>query len=163
MKPLLIAVMLLPFFGRAQDCKLTRETDPYTRETKLSTGFIFVDGGSVTIDADSKEIDLLFSIEGADKCFDNNSTAFIFFDGVKTKLTARNGGSMNCEGLFHFIYKNTPSPNTILQKIMTQKITKIVFTGNNKKETTLNFGSTEQQTVVAQATCLVNEAKTLIK
>ena len=29
--------------------------------------------GSVTIDADSKEIDVLFSIEGLDKCFDNNS------------------------------------------------------------------------------------------
>ena len=155
--------LLLPIFAAAQDCKLTKETDPYTKETKLSTGFIFLDGGSVTVDADTKEIDILFSIEGVDKCFDNNSTAFIFFDSVKTKLTVRNGGSMNCEGLFHFIYRNTPSTSTILQKIMTQKITKIVFTGNNKKETTVNLATKEQFTLMAQATCLVNEAKTLIK
>ncbi len=169
MKHILGIVFLLPLFLAAQDpiaveCKLTREKDPYTKETKLSTGFIFLDGGSVTIDADSKEIDVLFSIEGVDKCFDNNSTAAIFFEGVKTKLNNRNGGTMNCEGLFHFVFKNTASTTTtLLKKMMTMKINRIVFTGNNKKETTLTIGPAEQETLMALATCLVNEAKGLIK
>ncbi len=164
MKQILAIVFLLPLFLAAQDCKLTRETDPYTKETKLSTGFIFLDGGSVTIDAGSREIDVLFSIEGADKCFDNNSTAAIFFEGVKTKLTNRNGGTMNCEGLFHFVFKNTASTTTtVLKKMMTMKINRIVFTGNNKKETTVTIGPAEQETLMTLATCLVNEAKTLIK
>ena len=168
MKQILTIVFLLPLFLAAQDpiaigCKLTRETDLYTKETKLSTGFIFLDGGSVTIDAGSREIDVLFSIEGADKCFDNNSTAAIFFEGVKTKLNNRNGGTMNCEGLFHFVFKNTASTTTVLKKMMTMKINRIVFTGNNKKETTVTIGHAEQETLMALATCLVNDAKTLIK
>jgi hypothetical protein len=150
----------------AQDsigCKIIRETDPYTKQTKLSTGFIYFDGGSVTVDADSKEIDVLFSIEGSDKCFDNNSIATIFFEGVKTKFNIRNGGTMNCEGLFHFIFKNTPTPNSQLLKLMNQKINHILFVGNNKKESTINIGPVEQETLKTLTTCLVNEAKTLIK
>ncbi len=163
MKNILIILLLSPFLAATQDCKLITETDPFTKMIKLSTGFIFFDGGSVTIDADSKEIDILFSIEGADKCYDNNSQAFIFFEGVKTKLTSRNGGTMNCEGLFHFIFKNTASTPSLLQKIMTQKINRILFTGNNKKETTVNISPVDQATFMALATCLVNEAKTLVK
>ncbi|MBK9568702.1 MAG: hypothetical protein IPP43_05515 [Chitinophagaceae bacterium] len=163
MKQVLVFVFLLPLFLAAQDCKLSKETDPYTKETKLSTGFIFFDGGSVTIDADSKEIDVLFSIEGVDKCFDNNSMAAIFFEGTKTKMTSRNGGTMNCEGLFHFVFKNTSLTPAVLQKMMTLKITHIIFTGNNKKETKVTFGPTEQQALMVLTTCLVNEAKTLIK
>ncbi|HEV7781832.1 MAG TPA: hypothetical protein VGO58_11245 [Chitinophagaceae bacterium] len=166
MKKLFIAccILLIANCLPAQDtCKLIRETDPYTKQTKLSTGFIYFDGGSLTIDADSKEIDFLFSIEGADKCFDNNSIAAIFFEGVKTKMSNRNGGTMNCEGLFHFIFKNTPSTTGILQKLITQKINHIVFTGNNKKESTLTIGPVEQETLRTLGTCLVNEAKTLIR
>lgn len=168
MKKLLFLFLIAPFFATAQDtaasaCKLIRETDPFTKETRLSTGFIFLDGGSVTIDADSKEIDVLFSIEGADKCYDNNSTAAIFFEGVKTKLNSRNGGTMNCEGLFHFVFKNSASTPSLLQKIMTQKINHIVFTGNNKKESTINISAKDQDALLSLASCLVNEAKKLIK
>ena len=163
MKNILAILLLSPFFSAAQDCKLSKETDPYTKETKLSTGFIYLSGGSVTIDADSKEIDVLFSIEGVDKCFDNNCNAAIFFEGVKTKINSRNGGTMNCEGLFHFVFKNTVLSSTVLQKIMTQKINHIVFTGNNKKESTITLKPEEQEKLMALATCLMNEAKTLIK
>jgi hypothetical protein len=79
MKFLFCSLFFLPFFSVAQDCKLSRETDPFTKETKISTGFLALDGGSVTIDASSTEIDFLFSIEGADRCYDNNCTAAIFF------------------------------------------------------------------------------------
>lgn len=168
MKQILSLLFLFPLFAAAQDttatvCKINKEKDPYTKETKLSTGFIFLKGGSVTIDADSKEIDVLFSIEGVDKCFDNNSMAAVFFEGTKSKMTSRNGGTMNCEGLFHSVFKNTASTSTVLQKMMTLKINRIVFTGNNKKETTVTIDPAQQQTLMILATCLVNEAKTLIK
>jgi hypothetical protein len=159
-------VVIALFFSApvsAQDCKLNKETDPYTKEIKLSTGFIFLEGASVTIDADSKEIDILFSIEGSDKCFDNNSTAIIMFEGSKTKTSLRNGGTMNCEGLFHFIFKNSATPTSVLKKISTQKITQIIFTGSSKKQTTVTIAPQEQQTLITLATCLVNDAKALIK
>ena len=163
MKIFLIVLLITPFFASAQECKITRDTDPYTKETRLSTGFIELDGGSVTIDASQHEIDVLFSISGTDKCYDNNSVAWIFFEGVKTKLTSRNGGTMNCEGLFHFVFKNTTSANTVLQKLMSQKTNRIVFTGNNKKESTINIKPEDQEKLMFMITCLVNESKGLLK
>ena len=70
---------------------------------------------------------------------------------------------MNCEGLFHFIFKNTASTTAVLKKITTQKITHIVFTGNNKKETTLSISPQQQDALLLLANCLVTDAKTLIK
>jgi hypothetical protein len=163
MKKLLGLILIVPLFAASQDCKLNRETDPFTKEVKISTGFIFVDGGSLTIDADSKEVLVLFSIDGAGKCFDNNSTASIIFEGTKSKGSARNGGTMNCEGLFQFVFRNTSSTTSLLQRLKTQKITSIVFTGNNKKESTLNVAPLEQTLIMKLATCLVNESKTLIR
>lgn len=169
MKSFLSLLFLLPVFVSAQDsakvaCKLIRETDPYTKEVKLSTGFIFLDGGSVTIDADSKEIVFLFSIEGPNRCFDDNSTAELFFEGIKSKTSARNGGTMNCEGLFQLVYKNSRSnPTTVLQRILTKKTLKFIFTGNTGKPLTVNVGPKEQEALMTLANCLVNEARTLIK
>jgi len=163
MRYFLVIGLFFPFFSVAQDCKLNRETDPFTKEIKISTGFIPMDGGSVTIDATRAEIDFLFSIEGVDRCFDNNSTAFVFFEGTKLKLTAHNGGSMNCEGLFHFVYRNTTSLPSMLTKMTTQKINHIDFTGNNKKVSTINLSPADQQLFMSLAACLVNEAKTLVQ
>ncbi len=155
--------LLISVNAISQDCRISRTTDPYTKEVRLSSGFVQLGGGSITIDADSKEIDFLFSINGVDKCYDNNSTAYIFFEGSKSKGSTRNGGSMNCEGLFHFIFRNSASTTSLLQRMMTQKITHIVFTGNNKKESTLTLGPDEQEAVKNFANCVVMEAKTLIK
>lgn len=163
MKYSFLLVFLFPVIMQAQDCKLSRETDPFTKETKLSTGFMFFSGASLSIDADSKEVDLLFSLEGANKCFDNNSTAVVFFEGTKVKMNLRNAGTMNCEGLFHFIYKNSVNTTTQLQKLTTQRISQIVFTDSNKKETTVILTGKDQELMIALGTCLVNEAKTLIR
>lgn len=167
MKFLLITLFTLPLFASGQDslanCKLTRETDPFTKETKISTEFLALDGAMVSIDASSAEIDFLFSIEGADHCFDNNSMAAIFFEGTKTKLNSRNAGSMNCEGLFHINFKNTVVPNNLLTKMMATGINHILFTGNNKKDFTLNLNPADQHALLMLITCIVNDAKTLIK
>lgn len=158
-----LLLFFLPVYMHAQDCKLSRETDPFTKETKLSTGFMFFSGASLTIDADSKEVDLLFSLEGANKCFDNNSTAVVFFEGTKVKMNLRNAGTMNCEGLFHFIYKNSVNTTTQLQKLTTQRVSQIVFTDANKKEMTVTLTGKDQELLISLGTCLVNEAKTLIR
>ena len=168
MKLIVAAFLLFPLLAAAQDpiaigCKLNRETDPYTKETKISTGFIELAAGSVTVDADSREIDVFFSLSGVDKCFDNNSMAAIFFEGSKVKMSYRNGGTMNCDGFFHFIFKNSATIPSLLQKITTQKIATITFTGNNKKETKVTLEPNEQLTLMNLAACLVNEAKILIK
>src|SRR5260221_8474931 len=148
MKYIFVIVLLFPFYTQAQDCKLHKETDPYTKETKLSTGFIKLQSGSVTVDANRLEIDVFFTLAGADKCFDNNSTAFIFFEGTKLKMTTRNSGSMNCEGFFHFTFKNTPGTNSLLQKLSTQKIHMITFTSNSKKENKIEFSPQQQNAVM---------------
>ncbi len=169
MRYLLFLLVLNPFLSPAQDttasaCKLIKETDPYTKETKLSTGFIGLDGASVTIDADNKEIIVLFSLEGADKCVDNNSVADVYFEGLKSKTMSRNAGTMNCEGLFQLIFKNTRStPTTMLQRILTRKISHIIFTGNSGKPFTVKAGPKEQEALMALANCLVTEARTLIR
>src|SRR5260221_8606341 len=131
MKHIFNMIILLPLFTTAQDCKLNSESDPFTKETKISTGFIALQNASVTVDADKSQIDFFFSLNGNDKCFDNNSTAAVFFEGSKVKLSYRNSGSMNCEGFFHFNFKNNGSIPTMLQKLSTQKIASILFIGNN--------------------------------
>lgn len=163
MKSVFIAWLLLPVFAAAQDCKLNSSTDPFTKETKLSTGFMFFSGGSLTIDADSKEVDFLFSLEGSNACFDNNSAAIVYFEGTKVKLNIRNAGTMNCEGLFHFIYKNAAATTAQLQKLSTQKVSQIVFTTSAKKEMTMVLTPADQELLIRLGTCLVTEAKTLLR
>jgi len=163
MKYFLLLFFGLPLLASGQDCKLNSETDPYTKETKLSTGFITLQGATVTIDADRQEIDVFFSLNGGDACFDNNSTAAIFFEGSKLKLSTRNGGTMNCEGFFHFIFKNQTMTTTLLQKLATQKVSSIVFTNTSKKDIRVSFLPDQQPIFMNLATCLINGAKELIK
>src|SRR5687768_11882353 len=131
MKQLLACLLLLPAFSFAQDCNLKKTKDQFSQEPKLSTGFVPFSAISLSIDADSKEIDFLFSInnKSEEKCFDDASTISFVFDG-KQKANFRNTGTMNCQGLFHVTFKNvatTPSP---LQRLSSKKITSIMLTGN---------------------------------
>lgn len=145
-------------------CKLITETDPFTKEVKMSTGFIGLDGASVTVDADSKEIIFLFSMEGAEKCFDNNSTIELYFEGLKSKTMSRNAGTMNCEGLLQLVFKNTNNtPTTILQRLCTLKATHFIITGNSKKPVTVNLGPKERESLQFMTNCLVTQGRTLIR
>jgi hypothetical protein len=152
-----------PLAAVAQDCKLRHQADVYTKEKTISTGFIPLDGASLSIDASKAEVDLLFNVAGADKCFTDASTAAIFFVGTRAKQTQRNGGSMNCEGLFHFIFRNGVTAPVLLRTFATKKIEKIVFTGNNKTETTVTLTPEQQQLVMDLSACMVKEAPTLLQ
>lgn len=163
-----LIVLFSPLFLSAQDpiavpCKLIKETDPYTKETKLSSGFMSLQiGATLTIDADSKEIDFFFTVP--DECYNDASTVFIYFEGSKVKTSYRNSGSMNCDGYFHFIFRNGEATPSILQKIATEKVASFVFTGNDKKKpTTISLLPDQQKMLMEITTCMIAESKALIK
>ena len=166
MKRLLILLVSLPFFALAQDCKVKKEIDPFSQQPKLSTGFINLSSSagriSLSIEADSKEIKLLFSA-GEATCFDDQSTAAFLFDGSKTKSNQKNYSAMNCDGIFTIVFRNSTTTPYALQKMTLQKITSIVLTDNTKKKIEINLTEEEKQLLQQKAACLVNEAKTLIK
>lgn len=161
---ILLFFILIPMASKAQDsCTLIRQMDPYTKLKTISTGFIPLNGASITIDASKPEVDVLFSLKGQNKCFTDASTAAIYFVGTKVKLTERNDGTMNCEGLFHFIVRNTATPQVLLRKLATQKIEKILFTGNDKVETLIVFTPEQQEAVMKLAACINRDAPTLLQ
>lgn len=161
MRVLILLLMSFPLAALAQDCKLIRETDPYTKQTRLSSGFITLQGASVSIEADAGEIDFFFSLPG--KCFNDASTVFIYFEGSKSKTTYRNAGSMNCDGYFHFKYRNAQAANSVLQKLATQSVAHFIFIGNDKKEVTVSLLPDQQKQFKDAAACVTNEARTLLK
>jgi hypothetical protein len=163
MRYIFIAACLFPLCLAAQDCKIKKFTDPYTKEAKVSTGFIQLQGASLSIEADSKEVDLFFSIDAKEKCFNDASTAVVTFDSVKQKGTFKNNGTVNCDGFFHIIFKNGPSVPFNIQKLLTKKINIILITGTNKTETRLILSPEEQQEIITRADCLIKEAKKLVK
>ena len=160
MKYISCLLLLLTFFSKAQDCNLKNSKDPYTREIKISTGLIPLNAGQYSIEATKSEIDFMFALEG--KCFDDASTAAVFFEGTKLKTNFKNSGTMNCQGLFHFTFRNTnPSPSALLN-LGAKKITAIRFKDNTAKETGISFTAEQQQTFTNLTNCIINEAKKLL-
>ncbi|MDB5196001.1 MAG: hypothetical protein JWP88_371, partial [Flaviaesturariibacter sp.] len=134
MKLLFSFLLSLPLFASAQDsCQLKNSRDPYTKEVRLSTGFISVGSYKVSIDAVAKEIDFFFMLDNS-KCFDDQTTVIITFEGQRVKQTLRNTGTMNCEGYFHFNFRNTPLTNSSLQRLANLKVSSMVFK-KDKNET----------------------------
>lgn len=155
-------LLLLPFFAFAQDCKLKHRKDPYTKEIKVSTGFIQLGGTQVSIEASKSDVDFMFSFGGG-KCFDDACTAALFYEGSKLKTNFKNNGTMNCDGLFHFTFRNTnPSPSA-LQNLATKKITSIRFKDNTKKEIVVTLNPEQQQLFMNQTACILEEAKKLLQ
>jgi hypothetical protein len=166
MKQLVLLFLTLPFFTSAQDCKLKKETDPFSQQPKLSTGFIRLPStagqASLNLVADAKEIRLLFSM-GEGKCFDDQSTATISFDSTRSKSSQRNATSMNCEGIFTVVFRNAATTPAALQKMTLQAVSSIVLIDNTKKKIEIFLKEPEKKQLLEKAACLVKEAKTLIK
>ena len=160
---LLVLLTLIPLFSVSQDCDIQREPDPYTKELKLTTGFINLKNAKLSIQADSREIDFFFVISGNDKCFSDAATATVFFEGSKVKLSVRNSGSMNCDGFFHFVFKNQAVAPSSLKRMASQKITGILFAGNEKNATQVSLTNDQQIFLMNNISCLVEEAKTLLR
>jgi hypothetical protein len=163
MRLTLCILFLLPLLSRAQDCSLKKEPDPFSTKSRLSTGFFDIPGGSLSIDASSREIDFFFLLSGSNtKCFDENSEATLVFEGGKLKSLLKNGGAMNCDGSFHIIFKNSNYTPSVLQRITTRKVITILLKDANEKITTISLSAGQQQTLMQLASCVAKEAKTLL-
>lgn len=169
MKNFVIAALLvLPVFALAQDtCGLKKSTDPFTHQTKISTGFIpFVVNGvqlSISVDATPTEVDFFFWFNRDQKCFDDQSAIQINFEGDRLKQNYKNTGSMNCEGAFHFSFRNTATTPTSLQRLTDKKISSFRITGTGKAVTELSLSAEQRGLLMKMASCVVKEAKTLLK
>lgn len=161
MRSFYFILLVFPLLSFSQECKLLKETDPYTKETKLSSGFIEMQQASVNIIADDKEIDFFFIVN--DRCFNDASTVFVYFEGSKVKTTYRNSGSVNCDGYFHFKFRNSATTQSPVQKMATQKIAQFVFTDNTKKQVIVSLLPDQQAVLMKTITCIASEAKSLIK
>jgi len=166
-KILLAVVVMIPFFGWSQDsCQLKKTTDPFTHQTKISTGFIaFPANGvqvSISVDATSTDIDFFLWFNKDQKCFDEQSTVQITFEGDRYKLNLKNTGSMNCEGAFHFTFKNSVNTPPQLQRILDKKVTGFHITGPNKTITDVVFSPEQKAIFTRMASCLVRDSKTLL-
>jgi hypothetical protein len=166
MKALVFCVFLVPLFASAQNCELKKEKDPFTQQPQLSTGFLRLSswGGrfSLNMVADAKEVKLLFSL-GEGNCFDDECSAALTFDGTRTKSTQKNATTMNCDGIFTIVFRNSTTTPSVLQKMTQQKISSIVLIDNNKKKIEINLKDDEKQQILERAACMVKEAKTLIQ
>ncbi len=165
----LMLLLLVPFFSDAQECKIKKEVDPYSREMKMTTGFKKFGSGAtqtlVSADANKTDIELIFSVNGGAEgtCFDNNSAAVFVYEGGKLKGNFKNNSSMNCEGLFSISFRNVVTTPVALRNLATKKLLTIKLTGNAKKVIELTLTEAEQQLLMKMAGCIIEDAKTLIK
>jgi hypothetical protein len=161
MKRVLFFLLICPFFATAQDtCGIKRDRDPYTKEVRLSTGFISVGNFKVSIDAVTKEIDFFFMLDGS-KCFNDQSQLVVNFEGSRVKQTYRSSGTMNCEGYFHIAFRNTPGTSYSLQKLATLRVSSFVFKKDN--EETMVMLTADQKVLFQRAVaCIIAQSKTLL-
>lgn len=166
MKHLFLLLFLIPVLSKAQDCNLKDVKDPLNQDTRLSTGFTRMGGGSdrfmVSAETDKREIDFFFVIEGSKLCFDEYARVQAIFEGGKQKSMYKNGGSENCQGYFHIIFKNQASQPATLKYLSERKIISFKFTTKDNKTKTVNLGPEEQDTFQRMATCILQNSTALL-
>jgi hypothetical protein len=163
MRTIIFLACLLPLSLLAQDCNLKKGKDAITSKPVLSTGFIDLPGTTLSIDVNSKEIDFFFVLDNrAVKCLDEETEAVFMFEGGKLKLQFKNSGSMNCDGVFHIIFKNSAYTPSQLTKLAAKKIISIQITTSNPKPYIISLSPEQQQTLMNFISCVVKEAKTVL-
>ncbi|RYZ24425.1 MAG: hypothetical protein EOO16_00655 [Chitinophagaceae bacterium] len=165
MKKLFLLLLSAPLFAAAQDstvaCKLRTERDPYTKEIRYSTGVLRIGNYQVTGEASAKEIDLFINLSGTGACFNDQSQVSVTYTGTRLKNSYKNGGTMNCEGYFHLIFRNTPETQYSLRKLIDQRIATLTF-GTDKNATVITLTEEQKDLVQNAFRCLATEAKKLI-
>lgn len=161
MKNVVILLVLLPRLVYSQDCNLKTTKDIYTKEVKITTGLIALNTGQYSIEASKSGIDIMFSI--GESCYDDNSSAAVYYAGTRLKTNFRNGGAMNCNGIFHFAFRNTNPTQTNLQNLGSKKISAIRFKDNTNKEIGVSLTDDQQQTFMNLINCIITQSKTLLQ
>lgn len=151
---------------RAQECDLKNVKDPLNQETRLSTGFKKMGGGSdrfmMSGEVDKKELDFFFVLEGAGLCFDEYARVQAIFEGGKQKNIFRQSGAENCQGYFHIIFKNQENQPATLKNLATKKVISLKFTMKDNKEKIVNLGPEEQDTFQRIITCILEASTPLL-
>ncbi|GAB4091919.1 hypothetical protein [Flaviaesturariibacter terrae] len=163
MKQILLLLLAAPLFSSAQDCSMLRRSrDPYTKEVRITTGQMLVGNGhKLSVEATLKEIDFFFVLAANGACFNDESTMVINYNGTRLRSTYRHGGTMNCEGYFHILFRNGYEPVAGLRKLLEQKVA--TFTIGEGKDALVITLTEEQKDILQKSlTCLVNEAKGLL-
>lgn len=167
MKFVLALVLLFPLAAFSQDCQLRKEIDQFSQKPKLTTGFIQLGSGkvSLSIDVTATDIDFLFTFGNKDnpRCFDDLSTASFSFDSTRSKGNFRNSGAMNCDGIFHMNFRNSTTVPSGLTRLATTKTASIKFTGTGKNVFEITLTPQEKEQLMKWVSCVAAEAKTLIK
>ena len=165
MKKCLLLLFLLPSIAFAQECKIRKEIDQFSQLPRLTSGMVRFAADvpfQLSTDATKSEITFIFLLKnGSDaKCFDDESTLVLTFEGTKTKYTLRNAGPMNCDGYFHLVYRNTAT-NTQMKRLTSQKITSMTFI-SGKVQTVITLNDEQQAQFQMMAQCIATEAPTLL-
>ena len=159
---LLLILAAMIFDARSQDCALIKNEDPYTRSTTYSTGYHKWNGGSIVLDASKPEIDWMIEVGAGTICVDDEASIQVFFEGSKLRLMFRNAGTMNCEGLLHVFFKNSPTTNSQLNKLATLPIQRILITTAKEKEFSIEPTAEQRTAWMRSAACLTDRAKQLL-
>ena len=161
-------MLLCPLFMAAQECELRDEKDQYNQGVRLTTGFKeFVKGEQefiFSVSADRRELDLFFSLTTSNGfCFDDYSRAVVIFEGGKQRATFKNGGTTNCKGNFHFVFKNQETQPAALTNLTAKKIEKIQLSGStgSEKKVELTPTAEEQELIKTMINCVVKELEKL--
>jgi hypothetical protein len=165
MKKWMLLLALLPSFAFAQECKIRKEIDQFSQLPKLTSGMVKFDTDvpfQLSTDATKTDITLLFLVKnsGDSKCFDDESTLVLTFEGNKSKQTLRNNGPMNCDGYFHLNYRNSAT-STQMKRLTTQKITSMTFI-SGKTQTIINLNEQQRAQLQTMMSCISTQAPTLL-
>ena len=168
MKKFLSLLFLYPVFISAQDCQLRDEKDQFNQGVRLTTGFKEFAKGTeeflFSVTADKTELDLFFSLSNSNGvCFDDYSRATVIFEGGKQRATFRNGGTTNCKGNFHFVFKNQEMQPANLTNLTLKKIEKIQLAGSAEKKVELTPSPEEQELLLKMINCMVKQLEELRK
>jgi len=163
MRYLLFVIFIMPVLASAQDCSLKKGQDAMTSKPTLTTGFIDLQGNTLSIDISSKEIDFFFVLNSAAvKCLDEETELTVVYEGGKLKQQFKNYGSMNCDGIFHLIFKNSAYTNSQLQRMTAKKIVSIQFTSGTQKPFIISLLPDQQLSMQNTIACVIKEAKTVL-
>lgn len=163
MKYILFCLFFLPLALLAQDCTLKKGKDIITSKPTLTTGFIELQGNTLSIDINSKEIDFFFVLNSAAvKCLNEETEITFVMEGGKQKSEFRNSGSMNCDGIFHVIFRNSAYTPSQLTKLGAKKIVSIQLTGSSPKPYIIALTPDLQQSLMNTISCVIKEAKTVL-
>lgn len=153
---------MCPLLSFGQDCKFKTGKDLINNKPTLTTGFIDLDGNTLTVDINSKEIDFFFVLNAPSvRCLTEETEATFNFEGGKSKAEFHNGGSMNCDGIFHIIFKNSAYTPSQISRLAAKKIVSLQFTGSGKPYT-IEFTPEQQQMLKQTLDCIIKEHKTVL-